>query len=202
MKLERKLLLISIVPFLLIGCKKKDVKKRESDEPIVVDPDKTVEDLEEKDYKLIPSYVVNRLNSYTSYKSVTTGSTISSGLIKVTQSIDVLNIKSEYSYTKHESHSSIVNTVHEAYYHETKAVYRDKDSGNFSTSSLDDYLSKYGEYSFSNSLEGFSIKEDAIISAQITNEVDGKYTVLVVFDNEKATNNVKIQMKKFGGLDD
>ena len=202
MKLERKLLLISLLPLLLAGCGKKDDKKRESDEPVVVDPDKTVEDIEEKDYKLIPSYIVNRLNKYDSYKSVTSGSTISSGLIKVTQTIDVTSIKSEYSYTKHESHSNIVNTVHEAYYHDSKSVYRDKNSGDFSTSSLDDYLSIYGTYAFSNSLEGYSVKEDAIVSVSKINQEDGKYRFMVVFDNEKATNNVKIQMKKFGGLDD
>lgn len=201
MKLERKLLLISLLPFLLAGCKKKDDKKRESDEPVVVDPDKTVEDIEEKDYKLIPSYIVNRLNKYDSYKSITSGSTISSGLIKVTQTIDVTTIKSDYSYTKNESHSSLVNSVHEAYYHNSKSVYRDKDSGEFSSSSLDDYLNVYGTYPFSDSLEGYSVSEDAIVSVTKIQE-DDKYTFMVVFDNEKATNNVKIQMKKIGGLDD
>ena len=198
-----KLLLISLLPLALAGCKNKDDKERQTDEPVVVDPDQTVESIEEKDHKLIPSYVVNRLNEYTSYKSVTTGSTISSGVIKVTQTIDVTSIKSEYSYTKNESHSSIVNTVHEAYFHDSKSVYRDKDSGNFSTSSLDDYLSIYGSYAFSNSLEGYSVKEDAIVSVtKLNNDENGKYVFFVVFDNEKATDNVKIQMKKIGGLDD
>ena len=200
--LNKKLLIISLIPFSLFGCKKKDDKKRESDEPVIVDPDKTVDEIEEKDYKLIPSYIVARMNKYTSYKNVTSGSTISSGLIKVTQSIDVLNIKSEYCYTKNESHSSMLNTIHEAYYHDSKVAYREKDSGNYTTSSLDDYLSVYGTYPFANAIEGYSVKEEAIKEVTKVSVEDGKYVFSVIFDEEKSSNNVKIQMKKFGGLDD
>ena len=201
MKFIKKFVVLSLIPFTLLGCKNKDNKQREGDESIVIDPTKTVEDFSESEYNQIPSYVAWKLGTYTKYKSVTKGSTISSGLIKVTQSIDTTSIKSEYSYTKNESHSSLVNSIHEAYYHDSKAVYREKDSGDFSVSSLDDYLSMFGTYPFSNSLEGYSIKLDAIKSVTKSEEQD-KHVFMVVFDEEKATNNVKIQMKKIGGLDD
>lgn len=201
MKLYKKLVVLSLIPFSLLGCKKKDNKQRESDEPIVVD-DKTVEDLEENDYKLVPSYIVSKLNKKTSYMSVTEGETISTGLIKVTQSIHTTSIKSEYSYTKNESHSSLVNSVHESYYHDTRAAYRDKSSGDYTVSSLDDYLSIYGTYPFANAIEGYSVKEEAIKSVTKENSENNIIVFKAVFDEEKSTNNVKIQMKKIGGLDD
>ena len=199
---KKKLVILMLIPFTLMGCKKKDDKTRESDEPVDVDPSLTVDDIEEKDYKKIPSYIAAKLGSYSSYKSVTSGETVSSGLIKVTQSIDVTCIKSEFSYTKNESHSSIVNTVHEAYYHDSKAVYRDKDSGDYSVSSLESYLSTYGSYPFDNSIEGYSLKEDAIKSVVKEETQNNNIVFKAVFDEDKSTNNVKIQMKKFGGLDD
>lgn len=196
---KRKLLVLFLVPFTLMGCKKKDSKQRENDDPISVDTGVTVDQIEESEYKTILSYIAAKLGSYTSYKSVTEGKTVSAGFIEV--KINTLNIKSEYSYTKNES-KGLVSSVHEAYYHASKAAYRDNDSGDFSVSSIDDYLNVYGTYPFENSLEGYSIKEDAIKS--VTKEVveNDKYTFRVEFDPEKSTNNVKIQMKKIGGLGD
>ena len=197
-----------LIPFLIAssvtisGCKNKDNKTRENDDSIDVDLSLKVEDIQEKDYKMIPQFIAARLGAYSSYKSVTTGETVSTGLINVTQSINTTCIKSEFSYTKNESHSSIVNTVHEAYYHDSKAVYRDKDSGDYNVSSLDAYLSTYGSYPFSYSIEGYSVKEEAIKSVTREEIENNNIVFKAVFDEEKSTNNVKIQMKKFGGLDD
>ena len=200
--LKRRLMLLMLIPFTLIGCKKKDDKSRESDAPIDVDTSTPIDEIEEKDYKKIPSYIYAKMNDYHSYKAVTSGQTVSDSLIKVTQSIDVTTIKSEYSYTKNESHSDLVNTVHEAYYKDDKVVYRDKSSGNFSTSSLEDYLNTYGTYPFDAAIEGYSISEESLLSVTKVSKDGNTYVFKAVFDNEKSTNNVKIQMKKFGGLDD
>ena len=196
---KRKLLVLLLVPFTLMGCKKKDSKQRESDDPLPVDPGVTVDQVEESEYKTIPSYIAAKLGSYTSYKSVTEGKTVSAGFIEV--KINTLNIKSEYSYTKNES-KGIVSSVHEAYYHNQKAAYRDKSSGDFSVSFLDDYLNVYGTYPFENSLEGYSVKEDSIRS--VTKEINenNQYTFRIEFNPETSTNNVKIQMKKIGDLSD
>lgn len=200
--LKRRLLILILIPFALTGCKKKDDKNRESDAPIDVDTSTSIFDIEEKDYKLIPSFIYAKLNENYSFKSVTSGHTVSSSIIKVDQSINTVVIKNEYGYTKNESHSNIVNTVHEAYYKDNKVVYREKDSGDFVSSSLDEYLTTYGSYPFDTGIEGYSIGVDSILSVTKVSQEDSTYVFKAIFDNDKATNNVKIQMKKFGGLDD
>ena len=199
---KRNILIFLIIPFTLIGCNKKDTQTRESEAPIDVDITTPIDEVKEEDYKKIPSYIYTKLNEYNSFKAVTEGQTVSTSIIEVTQIINSLAIKSEYSYLKNESHSKLVNTVHEAYYKDSKAVYRDGDSGDYSSSSLDDYLNVYGTYPFDAAIEGYLISEDCIVSVTKVSKNDQTYVFKAVFDNEKSTNNVKIQMKKFGGLDD
>lgn len=154
-----------------------------------------------KDLSLIPGLFVDRLYSYKSYKAVTSGKTTASVLfINTDQSIEVTNIKGVYSYTKNESHSSLVNTVHEAYYHNDKAYYHDND-GEYKVSTINEYLDIYGVYPYEKSLEGYSIQGDAVKSVEKVEERDGNYKFKITFDPKTATNNVKIQMKQFGGLD-
>ena len=191
-----------LIPFALVGCNKKDTQTRENEAPIEVDVTTPIDEVKEEDYKKIPSYIYSKLNEYNSFKAVTSGQTVSTSIIKVTQSISTIAIKSEYSYTKNESHSDLVNTVHEAYYKDNKAVYKDGDGGDFSTSSIDDYLNVYGTYPFDAAIEGYLISEDCIVSVTKVSKNDQTYVFKAVFDNEKSTNNVKIQMKKFGSLDD
>jgi len=198
---KRNIVILLMIPFALMGCNKKDTQTRESEAPIEVDITTPIDEVKEEDYKKIPTYIYSKLSEYSTYKLVTKGQTVSTSIIKVTQSIDVTSIKGEYSYMKNESHSNLVNTVHEAYYHNETAIYRDSESGDFTKSSLDDYLNTYGTYPFDSSIEGYSIKEENIKSVTKVSEQDEKYTFKVVFDEEKSTNNVKIQMKKFGGLD-
>jgi len=195
-------LVLTLIPLILVGCSKKDTQTRESEAPIDVDITTPIDEVKEEDYKKIPSYIYTKLNEFYSFKAVTSGQTVSTSIIKVTQSISTLAIKSEYSYTKNESHSDLVNTVHEAYYKDSKAVYRNGDSGDYSTSSLDDYLNVYGTYPFDAAIEGYLISEDCVVSVTKVSKNDQTYVFKAVFDNEKSTNNVKIQMKKFGGLDD
>ena len=187
----------------MLGCKKEEPKQRESEAPIdVIIPDTQEGEIEEKDYKKIPSYLYSKMTTYSSYQSVTKGQTLSDFLgSKITQSIDATAIKGEYSYMKNES-KGMVNTVHEAYYKNQKAVYRDKNSGDFSKSSIEDYLNIYGTYPFDTSIEGYLINEDSIKSVEKISHENSTYIFKVIFDEEKSTNNVKIQMKKFGGLDE
>ena len=92
---------------------------------------------------------IEKNNSYRTYKAITKGSTKATvWFIETTQTIDVTLIKNEYSYLKNESHSSLVNTVHEAYFHSGKALYRDDSFGGFILSELSTYLDAYGVYPF------------------------------------------------------
>lgn len=152
----------------------------------------------EKDF--VPRYL-QKVASFRSYKAVTKGSTKAKvAFIETEQSIDVTLIKSEYSYLKNESHSNLVNTVHTAYFHNDNAAYRD-DEGKYKVSALKDYLNTYGVYPFDPAIEGYLCDEGCIKSVEkiIANE---GYAFKINFDPEKATTNVRIQMKAFGGLDD
>ena len=199
---KRNIVIFLMIPFTLMGCNKKDTQTRESEAPTEVDITTPIDEVKEEDYKKIPSYIYSKLNEYNSFKAITSGQTVSTSIIKVTQLISTLAIKSEYSYTKNESHSELVDTDHEAYYKDSKAVYRDEDSKDYSVSSLDDYLNVYGTYPFDAAIEGYLISEDCLVSVTKVSQEGSTYVFKAVFDNEKSTNNVKIQMKKFGGLDD
>lgn len=154
-----------------------------------------------KDLKTIPSLFVKKLNSFKSYKAVTSGKTTASVLfINTDQSIEVTTIKGDYSYMKNESHSSLVNTSHEVYYHNNKAYYSDN-SGEYKTNTLSEYLNIYGVYPFEQAIEGYSIDGDSITKVEAMEKTDGVHTFKLTFDPVKSTNNVKIQMKQFGGLD-
>lgn len=170
--------------------------------PAPEDVEPKASELKEEDYKDFPSYYLRKLTSYNTYKSVTKGETLAKVMgVPTTQSIDVTVIKSEYSYMMNESHSLLVNTTHEVYYHEKEALYRDNGAENFTLDNLTSYLNKYGTYPFDNAIEGYSVAQDSITKIEkLTSQTDYKFHL--EFDNEKATNNVKIQMKQFGGLDD
>lgn len=140
-----------------------------------------------------------KLNSFQSYKSVTKGSTKSKvAFIETSQSIDVTSIKGEYCYLKNESHG-VVDAVHEAYFHQNDVMVKNLGDSEFQKKTKNEYLDAYGVDPYGYNIEGYSIGDGAILS--ITKESEGN-VYKITFDNEKATNNVRIQMKAFGGLDD
>ncbi len=152
----------------------------------------------EKDFV---SRYLRKLSSYRSYKAVTKGSTKAKvWFVETTQSIDVMLIKGEYRYLKNESHSSFVNTVHTAYFHDGNAAYRN-DEGKYKVESIKAYLDAYGVYPFDPAIEGYLCEDGCIQSVERIPSSQG-YAFKIAFDPEKATTNVRIQMKAFGGLDD
>lgn len=149
----------------------------------------------------VPRYL-NKIASYKTYKAVTKGSTKATVFfIETVQSIDVTLIKSEYSYLKNESHSNMVNTVHEAYFHGEKTAYRNNDEAKYTVATLSEYLDVYGVYPFDAAIEGYLCGEGCIQSVEPI-ETEQGYAFKLTFDPEKSTNNVRMQMKAFGGLDD
>ena len=172
-----------------------------SSESSIAKPD-MVSDLPDSEIRDFPSHYLKKLSSFSSYKSVTSGKTAASILfINYDQTIDVTLIKSDYSYLKNESHSSLVNTVHECYYHEEKALYRDSTDGEFALSDLNAYLDVYGVYPFDNAIEGYNVYGDSLL--EVSKAKSGEnYVFTLKVDPVKATTNVRIQMKKFGSLDD
>ena len=202
--IKSKLLLCALIPFALAGCKPKENKTREVvDDPVVdVLPDITPEQAQEVEPSKVPALVYSKLNSYNFYKAVTSGTTVAKLWgFPVTQEIDATVLKGEYSYLRNESKGT-VNTVHEAYYHDTRAAFREKESGDFTVKTLDEYLGIYGTYPFDRGIEGYLINNDAVKSVTKGESTDSNLVYNLEFDPEKSTNNVKIQMQKFGGLDE
>ena len=163
-------------------------------------PAVTVSSLTPEQYSLLPGYYVDKVQSLSTFKAVTVGKTVATWwFINYDQSIDVTLIKSEYSYLKNESHSTLVNTVHEAYFHQEETLSRDGENGDFVKHSLEEYLATYGVNPLGRCIEGYRIDDGAITNVEkLESEGDAKFKL--TFDTEKATPDVKVQMKKFGGL--
>ena len=168
--------------------------------------EKLVTDLSEDEYINFPTYYLKKVGSFKSFKSETHGATKATvsilGIpIETEQSIDVEVIKGDYSYLKNESHSSLVNTVHTAYFHNDEVI---SNNGNgYSKNTLNEYLNTYGTYPFDNAIEGYTVSEGSITSiTKVDSENEENHSFKIAFDVDKSTNNVKIQMREFGGLDD
>ena len=163
-----------------------------------------VSDLTEDQYGLFPGLYLRKMASFSSFKAVTKGSTKATVLfVETTQSIDVTLIKSEYSYLRNESHSNFVNTFHEAYFHDDVAVSRDDLNKDFGKTLLSEYKNTYGVYPFDPAIEGYDVlSEGSVTKVEKVGVSEGIHTFKLTLDPAKSSNNVRIQMRKFGGLDD
>ena len=201
MKFSRSIIILFIPLFLLSGCKKSE---RINSTIILPEIDEGInaKDISDEDLMHVPSIFVKKLQDFKSYKSVTTGTTVASVIGgKVEQNINAVFIKSDYSYLLNDSHSTMVNTTHTAYFHDQKVVYKNNKKS-YVTTSLDSYLNEYGTYPMDIAIEGYTIDAESVIEVfRHTTEESETYLFGILFDREKSTNNVKIQMKAFGGLD-
>lgn len=206
MKKTKRFIVPLLAPTFLLGCgcsQSGATLSRESEAELSSVATKKISDLTEAEYKDIPSYFATNLMDYQSYKAITKGNTVATFLfITVDQSIDVTTIKGkEYSYMMNESHSNLVNSAHQAYYHGENALVKDNWASAFASYDKAAYLEKYGVDPFGYSIEGYSLQDEAIKS--VTKEEGATdYKFKIEFDPEKATNNIKIQMRQFGSLDD
>lgn len=200
-------LLLPLLLFSSCSCSptEKDLNREDNQEE-EIDINRTVSSLNEDEYYLFPRLYLKKLSSYSTYQSVTKGSTKASvsfiGIpIDTEQSIDATVIKGDYSYLKNESHSTLVNTVHTAYFHNDKALSKNDAGNEYSLTTLSEYLNIYGTYPFDQAIEGYLINKESINS--ITKlESEENHSFKIDFNIEKSVNNVKIQMREFGGLDD
>lgn len=162
-----------------------------------------VNELAEDKYSEFPINYLKRINQFKTYKAVTEGSTKTSmSFFDVTQVINVTAIKSEYSYLYNSSSSSFYSSQHDAYYHGDKVVYKNKGDSDFTVSTLEAYLDKYGTYPFETRIEGYKVTGDALSSVSKLENDGDNYRFKLSLDKEKSTTNVRIQMKEFGQLDD
>ena len=195
---KRALTLVLSIITCLTGCKKADQSDREIDDAPLDPGIHSVDEINDSNINSFAAAFLYKLKSYSSYKAVTEGTTHVTGfLTDVTQTISATAIKGEYSFLTNESRSKIVKTAHSAYFKDDKVVYNDN-KGKYQSSSLKDYLIRYGSYPFDNSIEGYLIKEGVTVTKETS---DADYKFKLMFDKEICTTNVKIEMRQFGGLD-
>ena len=198
-------LLLLLGTLLLTSCSGAKKKTRQEDDPITPagEDGPYVSDLQESEYNLFTTNYLRRLTSYNTYKAVTSGQTVTKMILgNVTQTIDVTAIKSDYSYQYNASHSDYYSSEHIAYYHSNQAVYKNKGDSEYTKSSLEEYLNKYGVYPFENRIEGYKVTGEAVKSITQLDKDGENYRFHLVLDPVEATNNVIIQMREFGQLDD
>ena len=192
--------------FLLLGCAQEPVLTREalpsssavSSESISSSVEPTAMDVSS-----FASAYSSKMASYRSLKRVSSGKTLSKVLfIDSEQSIDVLAVKNgEYSYLNNESHG-VVNTSHTAYFRGENALVKDNSATSYTAMAMGDYLAKYGVDPFNDVFEGFSVREETVKAFSVEAVGDGTYKAKLELNPDNAANNVKIQMKQFGGLDE
>ena len=191
-------LLMILVCLFLIGCKKQELEREE-------EKDKSYQDLKEEDFDVskyaleeIPYVFVEKLSRLDNYTKHTVGNTVATKIISYNQEID--NVYTADNNSKHlltKSTSSLVKVYHEAYFKDDIIEYKEKEKDEFIEISYDDYLAMYGYLPYGYNLEGFDLSKDSIIEIS---KVEDKYHL--VLNGEIGSNNVKIQMKKFGNLKD
>ena len=197
----KKIIIIIFFSLLLLlsGCKK-DIEKINNEEK----QELNYQTLKENDFDVnkyeieeIPFVFLEKLSRLDNYTKSTKGSTIAKKIITYTQVIDnVYNHKDKHLITK--SSSSLKNVYHEAYFKEDKISYKSKEKDEFSDISYEEYQSIYGYLPYGANLEGFIISKESI--KEISKVDNNQYHILL--DNEIGTNDVKIQMKEFGALND
>ena len=150
----------------------------------------------------VPRYL-DRIAGFDSYKMVTYGSTKAvTSILTDVQTIEATFLKDgDYGYMKSSSSSKHMGTYHQAYFHGEKAIYRGNESSQYTAVTLNEYLASFGTYPFDRSILGYLCGEGCILKVEPIERQEG-YAFKITFDNEKATNNVRIQMKTIGDLED
>ncbi len=192
------LMIIALTVLCLFGCTTDDVDNNDKNSN-TINTDKKPSELEAKD--IIYAYI-KKLNDNKCYESTTTGYTkAKKGFISYNQEISSSIIKNndEYYYDSYSS-STLVNLKHLAYFKDNMVRYS-HNSEEIKEITLEEYRKTYGITPMDVSIGGYLIDESTILEATKEQDEDN-IKVVFYLDNEKATNNMKIQMKQFGSLSD
>lgn len=140
---------------------------------------------------------LNKTETYT--KEATTITKASKGVINYTQETHSKFVRnSDEYYTQSSSHSSFVNSEHEAFYKNNLVAYR-QDGSEIKTVEAKDYASVFGVLP-TKLLSGQIFNQETIIYAKLVSTEDNKYTYNVILDKDLANAALVYQMKEFGGL--
>lgn len=146
---------------------------------------------------------LGKQKSFTSYKTVTTGSTkAEKGIIKYEQKINNAAYKNGDEYFENSTSNSVfVKMQHQAFVKGDKVVYRNSADGELYVSEKANYKDVYGVSPDDVALGGYIMNAQTIRFAEKTQENDGLLTYRFVLDGATAGVNAVKQMKEFGGLD-
>ena len=193
----KKCICLSLLSLFLISCNESPIESIEEVESIEILSE--TEDID-TGYQLLEDFLLFKSN-LTSYEISEVGSTkANKGIINYEQKVNSSIIKDNnlcYLYT--DTSSLFVNKTHTAYYENDNVKYKNKNDREFIDSSLDDYLNVYGTYPLDNSLMGFDIKKEHIISSKLVYTSTKQY-LTIVFNGNQAGEKVKIQTKEYGDL--
>lgn len=184
----KKVLSLSIVILLafVTGCKKEEIEENIIDEPI-------------QDEELVQELLNLISNTKSNYKkNTTTGLSKSKVLFfNYNQNINAFEEKyDDYIYVENNSTSAFVSTYHYAKYFSDYILYKETEEDDYQRIDYSSYKEIFGVTPIDSFL-GYIINEDTILSISQENL---KFTISL--DLDKSTVDTKIQMKKFGELND
>lgn len=148
---------------------------------------------------LIIAYM-KKLNNIDFYESSTTGQTkAKKGFITYNQDIVSKTIKNnDQYYYESNSKSAFVNLTHKAYFSLDKVRYM-HNSDEVKEITMDEYRDNYGFTPCEESIGGYIVNEDTIISCQ-SEKINGNVLIKFQLDSVKSAKNMQVQMKEFGSL--
>ena len=150
------------------------------------------------DYSSVPYKFMERLAGIRSFVATTDGKTAT--ILEQTIHSDLIK-DGERGYLMTKSESALVKTGVTAYYKSGSARWMFKDEKQFTNGALTEYVALFGIYPLGGGIEGYAVNETTVLSVEKL-ESEQNYKFAISLDPETSTDAVKVQMKKFGSLDE
>lgn len=179
---------------LLVGCQKKE-------------PSSSFEqtNINEKIYDFsVVNQIMEKLSLKTNFMIQTKGNSLAKqGLIQYQQDIKTTTYAiNEQFFMNTESSSLFIKFKHQAFVDYQFVYLLDSNENNqLQKITIANYKEKYGIIPSYQTIFSFTINEETIKECYFNQNQD-ILTYFFILDNETATENIKIQMKQFGGLND
>lgn len=177
----------------------KDLNQENTNEnTIIYEPTNTIDNNDAKTNLYI---LAGTIKKYNCYSSEITGKVVSVGY---TQNVNNKKYKVGDDYLLKTSSTSLFRNVNEqAYFSNNNIVLANSlniNSATFKVASIEDYVNTYG-VDF-RELSNYVLNDETITSAELVSKVENKYTFKYKIDTTKATAGYRVNMVKFGGLND
>ena len=155
-------------------------------------------------YQDIPLNVANKILNLDSYVAITSGNTKTDKIISYNQNI-YSYVKKDHEYIDYynKSDSFFVKIENHAFYYENNVIYKEKNDKNHTKVTFDEYYNMFGGLSINTPvIEGYIIDDSYINNVTLVTKNDDYCIYDVNIDGNEAGKYNKIQMKKYGNLND